>query len=164
MPDRALIEAAKRQRGVNQRLPINPEMVEKGKLKLGLSTSTGSELWGETMLGFHFAFRLGEIDNLADRDIAFEKVGSKPRNAIRIRGSRTDQCKLGVHRTLVMTGGSSFTVQGIAKWLDMKAWRPLDSTKICPDKIETKGSRFLKNLATECGMDPNRVSTHSMRA
>ena len=72
---RALIEAAKRRKGANRRLPINPEMLSRGKQKLNLDTPTGSEIWATLMLGFHSALRIEEIENLENRDISFEVVG-----------------------------------------------------------------------------------------
>ena len=51
---RALIEAAKRKRGVNHRLPINPEMLIKEKARLNLKESNGSELRAAMMLGSTF--------------------------------------------------------------------------------------------------------------
>ena len=53
---------------------------------------------------------------------------------------------------------------GIAQWLDMKGWPPLASANVVGSFIDAKAYRFLKNLAVECGMDPDRISTHSMRA
>ena len=161
---RALIEAVQRRKGVNRRLPINPEMLSRGKRDLNLDTPTGSEIRATLMLGFHFALRIGEIENLEDREISFEGVDGKKCVTIHIRGSKTDQCKLGVRRTLVMTGCVLCPVNGIAQWLDMKSWHPLSTDKVCTASIAAKVNRFLENLASECGMGPNRVSTHSMRA
>lgn len=61
-----------------------------------------------------------------------------------------------------MAGCALFPVQGIAQWIDMKTRRPLASLNISTTAIATKVNRFLKNLAIECGMDPTRVSSHSM--
>ena len=160
---RAPIEAAKRRRGVKQRLPINPEMLPMGRQKLNVATPTGGEIWATLMLGFHLALRIGEIESLEDRDISFEMVGGKKCVSTHIRGAKTDRCKLGVRRTLVMTGCELCPVQGIAQWLDMKLWRSFGSDKIWSASIDVKMNQFLKNLALECGMEPNRVSTHSMR-
>ena len=56
----ALVNAAKRKRGVDQRLPTNPEMLEKGKSMLNMKTASRSELWAVLMMGFHFAMGIGK--------------------------------------------------------------------------------------------------------
>ena len=127
---RTIIEEVKRKRDVNQRFPINPEMLGKGEAQLNMSTPTGGELWGAMMTGFHFALRIGEVQKLGDRDIPVGKLGGKPRITIHTRWSKTDQRKLCVHRALVMAGWALCPVQCIAQWLDMKTWRPLASAEI----------------------------------
>ena len=161
---RALINGVKKKKGAGQMLPINPEMLRKAKAKLNLMTPTGSELWASLMLGFHFALRIGEIENLEDRDVSFDEIDGKTCVTIHIRSSKNDQCRLGVHRTLVATNCDLCPVMGIAQWLDMKNWHPLASKKVVTSSIATKVNQFLKNSAIECGMGPDRISTHSMRA
>ena len=48
---RALINAVKRKKCVNQRLPLNPEMLERWKSKLNLRTPAWSEMWAGLMIG-----------------------------------------------------------------------------------------------------------------
>ena len=50
-----------------------------------------------------------------------------------------------------------------AQWLDMKNWNPSESTSAASAAIATKINRLLKNPATECGMGPDRVRSHSVR-
>ena len=52
----------------------------------------------------HFIMRIGEIEKLEDRDISFAMIDGRPCVTVRIRESKNDQRKRGVHRTLVATG------------------------------------------------------------
>ena len=110
-----MINAVKRKRGVNQRLPLNPEMLEKGKAMLDLETADGGEMWAVLLLGFHFAMMIGEIEKLEDRDISFDVIDGKHCVVVHIRESETDQIKLGVRRTLVATGCALCPFNGIAQ-------------------------------------------------
>ena len=47
------------------------------------------------MLGFHFAMRIADIGKIEDRDISFVEIDGEPFGSVHIRGSKTDQCKLG---------------------------------------------------------------------
>ena len=160
---RALIEDVKRKRGANQRLPINPEMLLMGGANLHPNTPTGSEMWGALMFGLHFALRVGEIEKLQDRDIMFETAGGQTCVTAHIRVSKTDQCKFGAQRTLVMTGCTLCPVTGIAQWLGMKSWHPRASIRIFGSSLFKRPGNFWKGLAVDCGMDQERAISHSMR-
>ena len=107
--------------------------------------------------------RIGEIEKLEGRDIAFDEIDGRPCVTAHIRESKTDQCRLGVHGTLVATGCSFCPVMGIAQWMDVEMWHPLASTGICGPRVAKTINVFLKGLAADCGMDPERVSSRSMR-
>lgn len=67
---RALIGAARRESGVNQMSPLNPEMLGKGRPELNLFTPTGCAIWAALMRGFHFALGIFGIEMLAGKDIS----------------------------------------------------------------------------------------------
>ena len=115
------------------------------------------------MFGFHFALGIGEIGKLEDRDISFETVDGKTCVTVHIRGSKNDQCKVGAHRTLVMTGCPLFPLAGIAQWMGAKSRRPQASTSISGSSIAKRSSCFLESLDAECGMGQERAISHSMR-
>ena len=56
---RALIKAVKRKKGVQQKLPVNPEFLRGGISMLNLNRKSDSELWAAAMCGFHFALIIG---------------------------------------------------------------------------------------------------------
>ena len=140
-----------------------PGNVVYGKGDLNSMPPTGSGIWATLMIGCHFALIVGEIGNFEDRDISFDEIDGESCVTIHIRSSKYDQCRLGVHRTLVATGRSMCPVLGIAQWLDMENWNARAPTSVVSATIATKINRFLKYLATECGMGPDRVGSHSAR-
>lgn len=73
--------------------------------------------------------------------MSFAEIEGGPCVAIRIKWSKTDQCKLGIHRPLVATGCGLRPAQGIAQWLDVEIWRPLTYTGVSRSAISPKINR-----------------------
>ena len=127
---RALIEAVKRKKGAPRKLPVSPEFLTEGSLRLNSNKQSDAEFWAAVMCGFHFALRIGEIEQLEDRDVCFCEVDNQPCVTVTIRGSKTDQCQKGVQRTLVATQCALCPVNSLALWLGRKTWHPKSSGKI----------------------------------
>ena len=81
-----------------------------------------------------------------------------------IRGSKTDQQKAGVRRTLVATSCDLCPVYTLATWLDLKEWHPHSGEFLFNRRIAYRVNPTLKALASEHGLDEKRFPTHSMRA
>ena len=81
-----------------------------------------------------------------------------------IRGSKTDQQKTGVRRTLAETKCDMCPVKSMADWLDVKSWHPHSDETLFSGNISDRVSRILKEIATDHGVDASRVSAHSLRA
>ena len=139
---RELISAVKRKKGTNQRLPLNPEMLGRGKSKLDFGTPAGSEMCAVLMFGFHFAMRIGEVEKLEGRDISFDMIDGRPCATVHIRKSKNDQCKRCVYRTLVATGCDWCPVDGISQWLGKKMRHPLESKSVCIANVASEINAF----------------------
>ena len=131
---------------------------------INLNRKSDSELWAAAMCGFHFALRIGELEQLEDKDISFCEIDGYKCISITIRGSKTDQCHQGVQRTLLATNCPLCPVNSIARWLDRKAWHPKSGDRVFGGSIARKLNEFLKTIALEMGIDTTRISCHSLRA
>ena len=102
----ALIEASKRKNETKQQLPVNPELLRWGKARMpnyDEANWKAKESWAAIVIGFMFALRIIEVEGLEDRDVSFQEMGGARSATIVIRGSKTDQQKKGVRRTLMIT-------------------------------------------------------------
>ena len=116
------------------------------------------------MFGFHSTLRIGEIEQLEDRDVSFSEIDGRRCITITIRGSQTGQCHHGAQRTLLATNCTMFPVDSLATWLDRKAWRPKSGDRVFSSSIARRMTEFLKNIALGKGIDATRISCHSLRA
>lgn len=78
------------------------------------------ELRASILVGFHFALRISELEQLEDRDISVQEKDGVRRITVLIRGSETDQQIKGVERTLIATKCDLCPVATMAEWMDMK--------------------------------------------
>ena len=100
------------------------------------------------MLRFHFALRVGEVENLEDRDITFGKTDGRSCVTVHIRGSETAQCATGVHRALVVAGCALCPVPGISQRLGMKSWRPHASDRLFSSSVSISINKFLNAVGS----------------
>ena len=66
---------------------------------------------------------VGKMEGLG---VSVSEIDGKTCVTIHIRSSKNDQCKIGAHRTLVATNCDLRPAMGIAQWLDLKNWHPLE--------------------------------------
>ena len=126
------------------------------------SKCKAKELCAAIVTGFHCALRIGALESLGDRDISFEEVDNVMCVAIVIRGSKTDQQKLGARRTLAATGCDLCPAQCLVRWLDLKGWCTGSGESLFSNSIASMINRALKEIAAEHGIDATLISTHSL--
>ena len=80
-----------------------------------------------------------------------------------IRGSKNDQEKMGVRRTLAATACDMCPVQSIADWLGLKSWHPHSDEDVFIKSVSDRINRILKEIDADNGIDASRISTRSMR-
>ena len=163
----SLIAAVMGKGDTKQQLPVNPDLLRWGADRM--SSYEGAmwkarEVWAAILVGFHFALRISEIEGLEDRDISFQDDGKHKSVTIMIRGSKTDQKRLGVRRTLTATNCDLCPFHTMARWLDLKGWRPNYGESLFSRNIATRINHTSKELASENGSGAKRFSTHSLRA
>ena len=127
---KALIESVKRKGSVNQKSPVNPELLRWGEKNISWTSGDQKqvdtpEVWTAIITGFHFALRISEIDSLIDNDISFENIDGVSCVTVVIRGSKTDQQKNGVRRTLAATHCDLCPVRTLAKMVGHQRMAPI---------------------------------------
>ena len=125
---RSLIEAVSRKNKVQQKHPVNPELLRwcKRNMTAGQKNPDISQLdtWGGMLMGFRFSLGISEIGNLHESDIWFETVEGHTCVTIAIRSGKTDHHQHGANRTLRETGCDPHPVLNAAQWMDRKGGIP----------------------------------------
>ena len=114
------------------------------------------------IMGFHFALKISDVENLHESDIWFETVDGETCLAIVIRSSKTDQHQHGVRRTLMETGCDLRPVLNAAKWMGRKGWRPDSGNNLFSGKIGKKIAENLRWVARNNHMGEDDFPTHTL--
>jgi integrase len=120
------------------------------------------------LVGFAGAFRRSELVGLDVEDVAFTVEGLE----VTLRRSKTDQEGQG-RKVGIPYGSTAATcpVRSLRRWLDAVGiteghlFRAVSGSTVRPDRLSDKAvARLVKRVAADAGLDPNRLSGHSLRA
>ena len=152
---------------VNRRLPFNTELLEFGRMRLGIDTEQrGLEFnpsWEATLIGVMFLLRASELAALEIRDVTF--VGHEGVEYVRIfiRKSKHDQEELGAFRRLNATKQRLCPVAWMRYWVARIATQPRDTPSFGSGILQ-EVTHLIKWTAAGRNLPPNRFPIHSLRA
>ena len=161
----SLIEDLQRKRCAHQRLPINAELllVENSKLTATSPTAGGggAGIWA-ALIWHPPRLSVGDLANSECRDIAFGTADGQTCVTIHIRGYHTDHWVV-VRRTSAIAGCAMGPVEGVAQCSDMQYWQPHAAERLFGPSSSRRLGEFANGLASEFGIGPEEVSSHSIR-
>ena len=158
-----LMRGIKRVHGctVDSRLPITPSLLRSFRSFLNLSYPDHLTLWAAILLAFFAFLRSGKLLSLHRSDLHRTKDGYQ----VHVRQSKTDPFRSGAVIRVLPSGDSSLcAVTALDSYLATQG--PTEHTLF---RLQTaaltrqKLNNLIRDLASRCGVDPRRYSSHSFR-
>ena len=162
---RSLLRGIKRLHGcpADSRLPITPTLLRSFCQFLNLSYPDHLTLWGAMIVAFFGFLRSNELLALTRNDISRTGEGYD----VKIRLSKTDPFRAGVTICLRPTGDSSLCPVAALDHLLMQVppgpTQPILQLQGGSKLSRSKLNSLIRDLASRCGIPPERYSTHSFR-
>jgi integrase len=166
---REVMKGIRRSLGVapSQKEPISPSEL-RAMVRSRPETLQGLRDRALLLLGFAGAFRRSELVSLDVDDLLWGEDGL----TVNLRRSKTDQ--EGEGRKVGIPFGStpeSCPVEALRRWLEEAnvtegpLFRPVKGRKVGAERLSDKAvARLVKRAAQDAGLDPSRLSGHSLRS
>ena len=174
-----LLKGAQRRKPVarDKRLPITPLILEKIYSVLDTSVWSFEDqlLWAACCLGFfgflrsgEFTVAVGDFDSswhLSVDDIAVDSVKDPTMLQVKIKGSKTDQLRLGATIIVGKTGSNLCPVLSMMSFLKARglAPGPLFCHKDYSPLTRSQLVNNLRQVLTQAGVDASNFTGHSFR-
>ena len=158
-----LLRGIKRVRGTasDSRLPITPSLLRAFVFHLNLAYPDHLVLWAALLLAFFSFLRSGELLSLHHSDLSRIANGYQ----VRIRQSKADPFRTGATVLVLATGDPTLcAVRVMDTYLASRG--PAEGPLFCFQTGPLTRQRLnslIRNLASRCGVDHSRYSSHSFR-
>ena len=161
---RFLMRGIKRVHGstTDSRLPITPSLLRWFRSSLDLSYPDHLTLWAAILLAFFAFLRSGELLSLHRSDLHRTADGYQ----VHIRQSKTDLFRSGAVVTVLPSGDlSPSAVSALDSYLATQGPTERTSSVPPPDSCSYLPglNHLIRDLASRCGVEPRRYSSHSFR-
>ena len=166
---RCIIKAVKLRSKTCKKLPMTTEMIIWIGHQLEVFDDANKQfkthqLWCGIVIAFFFCLRISELLALTTTDVVVEMNEGVKHITLLIRGSKTDQEKNGVVRTLRENKSSLCPVKATERFLALRESQADTNPKLFTQNCRERITQSLKWAASNHGVTSEVINTHSLRS